>query len=94
MRKPIKRVDYAKTFLKQLKKAPIEIKEAFRDRFEMFLKDEFHPLLHNHQLTAQFRSYRSINITGDWRALYSQYESNDRIIIVFEMLGTHSQRYK
>ncbi|GAI64559.1 unnamed protein product, partial [marine sediment metagenome] len=35
--------------------------------------------------------YRSINITGDWRALYSK---PDKDIIIFEALGIHSQLYR
>jgi mRNA-degrading endonuclease YafQ of YafQ-DinJ toxin-antitoxin module len=38
--------------------------------------------------------YRSINVTGDWRALYSEQQQNGKEIIVFEMLGTHSQLYQ
>jgi len=93
MNKPIRRIDYTNIFLKQLKKAPLEIKKAFKNRFVLFLKDEYCPTLRNHQLTDTLKSYRSINITGDWRALYSEYTLGSKRIIVFEMLGTHSQLY-
>lgn len=83
-------INYSKKFEKQLKKAPLEIKIAFRNRRELFIQDPFHPQLNNHQLTGKFKGSRSINITGDWRAIYSEF--NDSII--FEMLGTHSQLYK
>lgn len=83
-------VDYSNKFKKQLKKASTEIKKAFSNRLEMFKYDPFHPLLNNHQLTGKFKGFRSINITGDWRAIYSEYGDT----IVFEILGTHSQLYK
>ncbi|OGE71342.1 hypothetical protein A2617_00135 [Candidatus Daviesbacteria bacterium RIFOXYD1_FULL_41_10] len=62
----------------------------FRKRFELFLSNPFHPQLNNHLLTGNYKGYRSINITGDWRALYSENENS----IIFELLGTHSQLYK
>ena len=89
MNKQISRIDYSNVFLKQLKKAPLEIKKTFKNRLVLFLKDEFYPILRNHQLTGTLKSYRSINITGDWRALYSEYTHGSKRVIVFEMFGTH-----
>lgn len=83
-------VDYSNKFKKQLKKSPLEIKRAFSSRLELMKQDLFHPLLNNHQLAGKFKGYRSINVTGDWRAIYSEFSDS----IVFEMLGTHSQLYK
>lgn len=95
MRKSAPEINYSRTFNKQLKKAPLEIKIAFRRRFALFLKDPFHPFLNNHALTGKLAGYRSINVTGDWRAWYSQYESSEGSkVIIFEVLGTHSQLYK
>lgn len=90
MNKNPKRIDFARRFDKQLRRAPLDVEKAFQKRFEIFLKDSFHPLLNNHQLTGKFKGYRSINITGDWRAIFK--EKND--LIVFYVLGTHSQLYK
>ena len=95
MRKNSKRIDYSKKFLKQLKKCPLEIKIAFRKRFELFLNEPFHPQLNNHVLSGKYSGYRSINVTGDWRAIFSQHEENDDgIVTIFEVIGTHSQLYK
>lgn len=85
-----KRVEYSSRFIKQFKKAPLKISIAFRTRFNLFKTDPFSEELKNHQLTGKLKGYRSINVTGDWRALYI--ETND--VIVFEFLGTHSQLYK
>lgn len=95
MKKSFKRIDYSRKFLKQLKKSPLEIKVAFRKRLELFLQDPSHPQLNNHALTGKLSGVRSINVTGDWRAIYSIYtnEEGDKVI-TFEMLGTHSQLYK
>ena len=88
------RVSYSRNFQKQLERAPIKIKEAFRDQRKLFNQDQFAPQLKNHQLTGKFKNYRSINITGDWRALYSKNKINKENVIIFEALGTHSQLYK
>lgn len=94
MTKRLKSIDFSRRFDKQLKKAPLEIKIAFRKRFALFLKDPFHPLLRNHALTGQLSGYRSINITGDWRAIYSEHFEGIESVITFEVFGTHSQLYK
>jgi len=75
MSKKIVRIDYSRGFDKQLKKAPLEIKIAFRKKFALFLENPFHPQLNNHSLTGKLKNLRSINITGDWRALYSEDQS-------------------
>jgi len=89
------RIDYSRKFNKQLKKIPLEIKIAFRNRFSLFIKNQFNPTLNNHALTGNFEGCRSINITGDWRAIYSENTDKDGgKHIIFDFLGTHSQLYK
>jgi len=94
MNKTPKRIDFSKRFDKQFKKSPLEIKIAFRKRIKLFIQDPLDPQLRNHQLRGVLQGYKSINITGDWRALYSELKRGNEIIIVFEMLGKHSQLYK
>lgn len=91
--KPL-RVDFTKQFQKQLKKVSVEIKKAFKERLILFRLDRYNSFLNNHSLTGKLLGYKSINITGDWRALYTEYEDINDIKIVFESLGTHSQLYK
>ncbi len=90
MAQNIKRVDYSSKFIKVLKKAPTPIRVATANRVKLFLQDPYNPKLHNHLLTGKYRGCRSINITGDWRAIFL--EEEDRVIFV--ALGTHSQLYK
>lgn len=90
--KKVLRIDYSKAFLKQLKKAPLVVQKSFRVRLEMFLSNPFDPLLNNHKLTGKYRNYRSVNVTGDWRAIFR--EIDDGKIVYFDLLGTHSQLYK
>lgn len=94
IKKPGK-INYSRHFQKQLEKYPLKIKVAFRARREIFEEDPFPPLLNNHLLTGRFVGYRSININGDWRAIYLEHrnEKGEKVLI-FEGIGTHSQLYR
>jgi len=95
MNKSPVRIDYSKAFDKPLRKSPLKIKIAFRKRLKLFLQNPFHPLLNNHSLSGKLSGYRSINVTGDWRVIYStRSHSREGTSVIFEMIGTHSQLYK
>jgi len=80
---------------KQAEAAGRKIQHALGQRIALFRLDPFHPLLHNHILTGEYKGYRSINITGDWRALYVEKKTIEgEIVIEFRLLGTHSQLYR
>lgn len=85
------KIKYSRGFKKQYTKGPKKIKQAFKNRRNLFLKNPYHLTLNNHSLGGKFKGYRSINITGDWRAIYSQKSSKT---VIFEALGIHSQLYK
>ncbi len=89
------KINFAREFIKQYCKADSKIKEATDKRLELFSENHLNPILNNHPLTGDYKDYRSINITGDWRAVYSEsYDENDGVVIFFKSLGTHSQLYK
>lgn len=95
MRKNPPRIDFSKKFNKQLLKSPIEIKIAFRNKLNLFIQDQFYPLLNNHSLIGKFSGFRSINITGDWRGIYKEEIGEDlEKIMIFIALGTHSELYR
>ncbi len=82
-------------FKREFKKAPRKIQQAFQRRMILFLTNQLHPLLRNHLLSGPYKGYRSINVTGDWRALYKEVVIDDESVIVeFHLLGTHSQLYR
>jgi len=88
-------VEFSKGFRKQYEKSPKKIRLAFNKRVKLFLQNPLHPLLKNHRLTGSYSNFCSINITGDWRALYTEYfNKQGRKIILFEVLGTHNRLYK
>lgn len=84
-------IDYSNRFIKLLKKAPLKIQLALRKRLEIFTKDKFAPVLRNHPLTGNYANCRSINITGDWRAIFKEIDKDH---VYFIELGTHNQLYK
>jgi len=95
MTRKLSRVDYSRVFTKQLKKAPLKIKEAFRKRREIFFENPFNPQLNNHQLTGEYKGHRSINITGDWRAIFTEtMDEGDNETILFKFIGRHNQLYR
>lgn len=83
-------IKFSADFHKQYGKANEKIKIAFQKRLELFQQNPHNLLLKNHPLTGKLKGFRSINITGDWRAIFTE-KSNS---ITFELLGTHSQLYK
>ncbi|OGK16298.1 hypothetical protein A2690_02855 [Candidatus Roizmanbacteria bacterium RIFCSPHIGHO2_01_FULL_39_12b] len=84
-------INFSKAFGKMYEKAPQKIQTAFDKRFDLFKQDPRNLLLHNHKLIGAHQGKRSINITGDWRAVYKESEDNT---IVFVHLGIHSQLYE
>lgn len=86
------KIKFSRKFSKQYTKAPSKVKLAFDRRLKLFLDNKFHSLLNNHPLIGKYQNYRSINVTGDWRAIFK--ELNSGKIIYFEAIGTHSQLYK
>lgn len=83
-------IKYSPKFRKQYAKSNEKIRSAFNSRLKLFIQNSHNPLLRNHALTGGYKGFRSINITGDWRAIYSERNS----VIIFVALGTHSQLYK
>ena len=88
-------INFAKRFKKRYDKADAKIKTAFDKRFAIFQQDPLYSLLNNHALTGKYAGSRSIDVTGDWRAIFSEYKDKEgNKVIVFELLGTHSELYK
>jgi addiction module RelE/StbE family toxin len=84
-------IEYSKKFIKEFKKCPSNVKENFKKRLDIFIDNQYHPLLNNHPLVGQLKNYRSININGDWRAIFEELEGGK--FIYFIAIGTHSQLY-
>ena len=84
-------IEYSKKFIKEFKKCPPKIKKTFKNRLNIFINNQNDPILNNHCLSGKLKNYKSININGDWRAIFE--EINKGKIIYFIIIGTHSQLY-
>ncbi len=82
-------ISYSKVFIKRAKKLSPELRQKLLERVQMFSNNPLHPTLRNHQLKGKYKEYRSIDITGDIRALYLQKENE----AIFDAVGRHSQLY-
>lgn len=86
------KVKFSRKFARRYNKAPKKIKKAFGNRLDIFIKDKFHPQLNNHALSGKYGGYRSINITGDWRAIFQELQSGKAVYFV--IIDTHSNLYR
>jgi addiction module RelE/StbE family toxin len=84
-------IKYESQFKKQYKKLPKLYQDQFYEKLELFLIDPTAPQLRIHPLKGKFAGYWSMNINGDIRALYTV--RGDEIII-FALIGSHSQLYR
>ena len=78
-----------KSFKKNYKKLTESQKKKFKDRRNLFLQEEYDPILNNHALSGKYAGYRSINITGDLRVLFKK----DGDLVMFVKIDTHSNLY-
>lgn len=85
------KVRFHKNFEKQYKKLNKKEQGKVQERLELFLGNPFSPILNNHPLKGKYTDYRSINITGDLRAVY-KYISDEECIFV--VVDSHSNLYR
>ena len=82
-------IELHRLFLKKFKKLPKKVRIQFVQRKNLFVNEPFHPLLHNHSVDQRLPGCRSINVTGDYRAIFRE-KSNDALFVT---IGTHSELY-
>lgn len=85
------KIFFQKSFEKRYKSLPDKIKTKLKEKNILFERDPFNPLLNNHALHGKYMGYRSIDITGDIRAIY-KFLNKDAVLFV--EIGTHSKLYK
>jgi addiction module RelE/StbE family toxin len=84
------RIFFHRTFKKHCQKLPKKTQQRFQERIALFGTDPFDPVLHNHALSGDFKGYRSIDVTGDVRAMYKVLDADT---VEFAVIGTHHQLY-
>lgn len=83
------KVAFHHTFTKRFRKMPRNARSAFEVRLTVFFADPFHPILRNHAVGRAYPGCRSINITGDIRAIYRLSGET----ATFLLIGTHAELY-
>lgn len=83
-------VRFHRNFDKKYKKLKISEKKKTQERLLLFIQNPYHPLLNNHPLKGKYLDYRSINITGDLRAIYKFVSDNE---VIFVAIDSHSNLY-
>ncbi len=78
-------------FLRDTKKISRKVYEAFRERAALFRVDPFNSILENHPLRGKYLSKRSINITGDYRAIFKEEPLE---VVTFVRIGRHRDLYE
>jgi addiction module RelE/StbE family toxin len=86
------KIIYSKEFIKAFSKSSESIQESFKERLKIFLENPYHPLINNHSLKGKLKGLRSINVTGDWRAIFEEFDDSETISFI--ILGKHSQLYR
>jgi len=85
------KVLFHRSFKKKYKRVPVKIGHQFNERLFIFISEPFNKQLNNHALRGKYEGYRSINITGDFRAVF---EVLDESTARFVDLDTHSNLYE
>ena len=77
-------------FYKDYVKLSPKLQKKFKERRDLFFFDEFNSVLNNHALKGKWSGYRSINITGDIRAVFKR-ESDSALFVAID---NHSNLYR
>lgn len=67
-----------------------KIKERFEERLSLFDKEPNSRILNIHKLSGKYEDMWSINITGDYRAIFDKQENET---VIFINIGTHSELF-
>jgi len=82
---------FDRRFDKMAAKLPPKVKDQLAERIVLFAKDPLDPILRNHALSTPYNGSYSINITGNYRAIYHLVDDKTAL---FTHVGTHSQLYR
>ena len=78
-------------FQRQLReRSSKSIREAYRNKVKIFLKNPYDLSLDNHELEHEWKGYRSFDVTDDYRVIFKK---SDRETYLFYAFGNHDQLY-
>ena len=81
---------YKKKFIRQYAKLPVKIQKKFDERIDVFRNNPSDRRLNIHKLQGDKKPLISMNVTGDYRALFV-WETEEKAR--FHQIGTHSELY-
>ena len=84
------RILFSHKFVKRFSKIPLTLQDQFHDRLALFQSNVRSPVLRDHALIGEWIGCRSINITGDFRALYREVAMDT---FEFVAIGTHHELF-
>lgn len=84
------KIYFHKSFDKQFSKLKASEKKRTQERLALFLENSFNAILENYPLKGKYTDYRSIDITGDLRAIFKYLNENE---CIFVDVDTHSNLY-
>lgn len=92
MRKIVQRT---KGFDKAFLRLQFQWKKKFIKQLELFLENEFHPLLKTHTLKGTRENDWSFSVSHDIRAIYRKEITNNKTTTIFTFIdiGPHSRVY-
>ena len=86
------KIFFHKYFQKRYSKLSSKIKDRFDIQLKLFHHDVHDERLNNHALRGKYAHHRSINVTGDIRAVYRDADTATETVI-FVDIGTHGELY-
>ena len=79
---------FLRIFKKRFSHKP-NIQKRFDERVRLFVTENKHPLLQDHELSKKLKGHRAFSVTGDIRVVYYIYKDTAYFIDI----GTHNQVY-
>ncbi len=84
-------VVFHKRFDKMASKLPPKVKAKMIERITLYSKNPLDRMLRNHALNTPYKGSYSVDITGDYRAIYHLVDGQTAM---FTHIGRHSQLYR
>lgn len=82
---------FHRRFDKMAAKLPSKVRTKAKERIMLFSTEPLNPILRVHPLRTPYKGSYSIDITGDYRAIYELIDDQKAL---FTHIGTHSQLYR
>lgn len=86
MRRYTTHAHFDKMFIKLSSKLQLK----FLERSQLFLAHPTRPLLYDHSLRGRWADHRSINVSGDYRAIYRSLGAEQYLFVA---IGTHHELF-